>query len=1031
MTSVRNRQWKRTTAYLLGVILLSGIVMQGTGISACGAENKPSGAAAAESISPGATAAELISSGAAAAESIFPGVTAEETISQDAAAAGEAMPSAGYVDLDYILPEDEQIYPAVSVFSLDADASAGESGESETIPAAYRSDRVQTESGTVSYLPDVLRNQNPYNTCWAFSALSACEASMIRKGMATGSIDLSERHLVYYFYNKGSMLTDLGGRTAGDYDEAVMEGNTYLSQGGNSLLTMWHLVSWCGAADEQTAPYSGLLADSSADMTGLLGQENSSGAAYGQDVCHVQNAFLINMGDMEEQISCKQTVKKLIMRYGALGMSYHYLSSSAYDCPAYDSYYQNIYTSTNHSVTVVGWDDDFPKEHFATQPPGDGAWLIRNSWGEETGSLAQNGYFWLSYYDTSANGYTKADGSIVARYAFVFDAYPADNYDSIYQYDGDSSTAQREVLSAANCFTADAAGVYEILRSVGIGVAESDARCIVSIYKNLTQSGNPTSGEKMLEQEVTLSYPGYHTIELNKQITLQRGETFSVVFTFPDKTGEDGMPLYVSKNMKYTNGGKDYIAVYTNPDEGVSFEGSQAGWCDLAEEARAVFRIKAYTDSVSADTADTSSLLFSYTEAELSEEETLQLTTAVVSGNEIREGELTWASSDPSVCTVTASDDGKSAQVTAKAEGTAEITAQGDGRSARCRITVTAKQQTSGGGATEDDDNDEPGSGGDTPGSDPGSGGNEPGSDKPGPGGSESDTPSPGGGTSGDDKEDTGDSTKPAQLLSLTLNRSTASLARGKTLQLVAKPTYSVADATPWMVYWKSSKPSVATVTSYGKIKALKPGKTSITVYNGDIKATCLLTVLPRAVSSVTSSGVVKGRLRMTWKKSSDASGYLIYRSTSADGPYKRYKTLTKASVTTADLPAAFGSKAYYYKICAYKTVSGEKIRSAFSKPVTASPGLPSSLKAKKSGKSAVRLQWKKTARTAGYEIYRANRENGTYKKIKVITKKTTVVFTDTAVKKNHTYFYKIRAYRIINGRKVYGPFSAAVQITR
>ena len=80
------------------------------------------------------------------------------------------------------------------------------------------------ETGNLEYLCDVanyamfrfmfpqkgeyFKHTNPYGICWTFSVLAACEASMIRNGLATGSIDLSERHLAYYFYNKGNTTDD-------------------------------------------------------------------------------------------------------------------------------------------------------------------------------------------------------------------------------------------------------------------------------------------------------------------------------------------------------------------------------------------------------------------------------------------------------------------------------------------------------------------------------------------------------------------------------------------------------------------------------------------------------------------------------------------------------------------------------------------------------------------------------------------------------------------------------------------------------
>ena len=73
--------------------------------------------------------------------------------------------------------------------------------------------------------------------------------------------------------------------------------------------------------------------------------------------------------------------------------------------------------ASNHEATIIGYNDNFPKTFFikGQEPPEDGAWLVKNSWGgglssgpdfgsfgiDENGDGIGDGYFWLSYYDAS------------------------------------------------------------------------------------------------------------------------------------------------------------------------------------------------------------------------------------------------------------------------------------------------------------------------------------------------------------------------------------------------------------------------------------------------------------------------------------------------------------------------------------------------------------------------------------------------------------------------------------------------------
>ena len=108
-------------------------------------------------------------------------------------------------------------------------------------------------------------------------------------------------------------------------------------------------------------------------------------------------------------------------------------------------------------------------------------------------------------------------------------------------------------------------------------------------------------------------------------------------------------------------------------------------------------------------------------------------------------------------------------------------------------------------------------------------------------------------------------------------------------------------------------------------------------------------------------------------------------------------------------------------------TAWGETVYSQLSNSVTAKT-VPAkaviSVKNKK-GKKAL-ITWKKVAGASGYIVYRASKKNGTYKAIKTIRSGKTVKYTDSKRKKGSTCYYKVRAYRKVNGNKVYGAYSSA-----
>ncbi len=92
-------------------------------------------------------------------------------------------------------------------------------------------------------------------------------------------------------------------------------------------------------------------------------------------------------------------------------------------------------------------------------------------------------------------------------------------------------------------------------------------------------------------------------------------------------------------------------------------------------------------------------------------------------------------------------------------------------------------------------------------------------------------------------------------------------------------------------------------------------------------------------------------------------------------------------------------------------------------------PAKVSSLTAN-STKDTIKLSWKKNTTVDGYYIYRSDTYNGSYKKIKHISKATAASYKNTKLEESHEYYYKIRAYKTINSKKYYGAYAKLTAAT-
>lgn len=199
--------------------------------------------------------------------------------------------------------------------------------------------------------------------------------------------------------------------------------------------------------------------------------------------------------------------------------------------------------------------------------------------------------------------------------------------------------------------------------------------------------------------------------------------------------------------------------------------------------------------------------------------------------------------------------------------------------------------------------------------------------------------------------------------------------------------------------------------------------------YSEAIKAECSIDypAVPEAPVLSRTTSYSYNKIKVTWNAVSSAEGYRVYRKTSG-GSWKSLKTLSGSKTSSYIDATAITGTTYFYTVRAYRKAYDKTLWSKYDKvgkPVKAVPDKPViNLISNKTGKT-LKLSWKKVPGASGYRVYRM-KSDGSYEYITQISKGSTLTYTHKGLKTGETYQYKIRAYRTVNGKKVFGSYSAA-----
>lgn len=169
--------------------------------------------------------------------------------------------------------------------------------------------------------------------------------------------------------------------------------------------------------------------------------------------------------------------------------------------------------------------------------------------------------------------------------------------------------------------------------------------------------------------------------------------------------------------------------------------------------------------------------------------------------------------------------------------------------------------------------------------------------------------------------------------------------------------------------------------------------------------------------------------IQVSWTGTDYADSYNVYRKTGIGNWKKIASGIT--GVSYKDTKAVTGTT-YCYTVRAVSYTWGKAALSNYDRSGVrgkAKLTAVSLTSVKNAGKNTVKVSWKKVTGANGYRVYRSTSKNGEYTSAGFIKKGSTVTFKDKKVPEGKTYYYKIRAYRIVNGKRVYGPYSAVKSV--
>ena len=393
----------------------------------------------------------------------------------------------------------------------------GEQEEDEELVGA------NTPSSYITSRLTPVRDQGTSGLCWAFSAAALMETSLLQRytDENKNALDLSEEQLAYFYFNRQDDPLHNTGDMQMVYQDSD-EATAYRHASGSPIYLLQELSTGQGIAKEADVPF---YLTRRVDSKGNVYYKESS-AVPSKDKAYISYAGLESYETFDYSVD---KVKKEIMENGAVAVSMYYENASRNLTT--NGYYDSANMRSNHVVTLVGWDDAFAVSKFNSggRPKKSGAWIAKNSWGDDWGD---GGYFYISYENATMLGCVSVSAVKTAER----------KYSNLYFYDGLAMVGNSCCLDPVSAVSGEnmtaGANIYEVKAGAGRGEAigeislctwTGNARYKVTVFTDLLDTDDPTSGRRAVSQTVQMNGAGLNTFRLPKEVVVSSGSWYSIV----------------------------------------------------------------------------------------------------------------------------------------------------------------------------------------------------------------------------------------------------------------------------------------------------------------------------------------------------------------------------------------------------------------------------------------------------------------------------------------------------------------------